>query len=112
DMELAVLAAGVGRGQDAHEVGSADTFTDQAQPVRAVERVHERLGADRALLRLDMGHSRADREELGGDGDGDAAAALLVEDDRPGHAAMSSCSSGPRASGSLKLMSEPEARGP
>ncbi len=82
DMDPAMLATGIGCRQDAHQIGRADTFADQPQPVWPVERVEERLGADCPLCGRDVGHAGAYGKELGGDRDGDAAALLVVEDDR------------------------------
>ena len=44
-----MLAAGIARGEDAHDVGGADALADQRAGRRAVERVDQRLGGDGAL---------------------------------------------------------------
>jgi len=86
DVELALLAAFIRRGQALDDLCSRDAGAQQLEALAAIVRVHERLGRERADAALRMRAERAGGEEARRDGDAECAAPRIARDDGPRHA--------------------------
>jgi hypothetical protein len=89
DVELAMGVAGIGFGEVPHHLGGRLSLAQEGQPGAPVKRVHQGLRRQRSGARFEVGHARADGEELCGDRDADLAGAVVTGDDRPGHRSAS-----------------------
>jgi len=85
DVNLAAFAPVVGREQAGEHVMRVQAFTQQLDAVDAVIGIDEGLRRDRAEAGGDIGHTRADGEEAGCNGDAELAGGRIACDDRPGH---------------------------
>src|SRR6185503_6140801 len=84
-MELALLAAFVGRGQAPDDFRRGNAVSQQLEALRPVVRVHQGLGRERADAALRVRAERADGEEARRDRHAEGAARGIARDDRPGH---------------------------
>ena len=84
-VELALVAALVGRGEALHHLGRGNAFAQQRQSLSAVMRVDERLGRERADAAFRVRAQRACGEETRRDRHSESATAAVACDDGPGH---------------------------
>jgi len=84
DVELAVLASFVGRSEAFYDLGCGNAGAQELERPTRIERVDERLCAERAGAAFGMRTQRADGEEPRRDGDAERAA-RIARNDRPGH---------------------------
>src|SRR6266850_1306149 len=86
DVELALLAAFIRRGQALDDLCSWDAGAQELEALAAIVRVDQRLGRERADAALRMRAERAGGEEARRDGDAERAARRIARDDGPRHA--------------------------
>src|SRR5688572_5220323 len=80
DVQLPMVAAFVGRGEVAHDLGRGHACAQQIEPVLAVEGVDQRLRGKRTDAALGVRAERADREEARRDCDPERAALVARYD--------------------------------
>jgi len=86
-VQLAMGAAFVRRSKAPHDLIGGNPFAQQREALRAVVRIHEGLGRERADAALGVGAQGADREEAGRDADAEGARSRITRDDGPRHGA-------------------------